>query len=381
VHRAWDYHLTAMASLGVDLSPLLRPSSFESNQAQSASVEGLLQAASNHGYAHASGHGVPAEVTSRLLTCARDFFDRASPEERARVALHENPGGYRGYQPVRANVTQGQPDGHQALDYMRTLVGFESSCLGPEIVEMVRKDNVYPSTEMEDAVHDFVRYAVPAGVAVMRAVALGLGLCASAFEENGAFSDPFWIIRLIHYPSVESDHGSAVTKGSGGDGCSNVPELGCGAHRDYGFVTFVVAETNPPDAVDTALQVWRNETSWISAVKPPKGDLFINFGDCLEVVSSGVFPATLHRVMRPGVGDRLSVAVFIEPNFDWKIRSAVSLGSTDSCDDDSSVPVPEGGETQSYSSRIRRLQSFKCYGEYLYSKVSSNFDSVSLKAI
>jgi isopenicillin N synthase-like dioxygenase len=371
-----------MASLSVDLSPLLRPSGFESDQAQSESAEGLLKAARDHGYAHASCHGVPAEVISRLLTCARHFFDRASPEERARVALHENPGSYRGFQPVRANVTQGQPDGHQALDYMRTLADFESSCLGPEIVEMARKDNVYPSSEMADAVHDFVRYAVAAGVAVMRGVALGLGLSATAFEENGAFSDPFWIIRLIHYPSVESDRCSALAKGSRGDGCSNVPELGCGAHRDYGFITFVVAETNPPDAVDTALQVWRNGTSWISAVKPPKGDLFINFGDCLEVVSSGVFPATLHRVMRPSVGDRLSVAVFIEPNFDWKIRSAVTLGTsvpTDLCDDGSSVP--EGGETQSYSSRIRKLQSFKCYGEYLYSKVSSNFDYESLKAI
>jgi isopenicillin N synthase-like dioxygenase len=370
----------AVDSIRVDLSPFTTSIGSESRTLQAASVAKLLRASKEHGYAHAAGHGIPTDVTERLLRAARTFFEKAPPQERARVAMHSQPGSYRGFQPVYANVTQGHPDGHQALDYMRTIDNFTSPSLAPEIVEMAKASNLFPHGEIEDAVSEFITHAVRAGVAVMRAVALGMGLSTRAFEENGAFSDPFWIIRLIHYPAVER----AQVGHDAADTMQSEAALGCGAHRDYGFITFVTAETNPPDTVDRALQVCDKGGHWVAAKKPVKGDFLVNFGDCLEVVSCGLFPATLHRVLRPQFGDRVSVAVFIEPNFDWVIRSFMPVSRSAPCkrvDFDGDPRNPEGFRTESYLLRIQKLQEFSCYGEYLYSKVSANFDDEGLKAI
>lgn len=433
-----------MADLSVDLGPLL---ALDANAALAApaaaeSATRLLRAARLHGYAHASKHGVPHACCTRVLQAARRFFDDAPSEERERVRMRAPAhtdgdvaaaaddaaesnvddgsvanGPYRGYQPLYANVTQERPDAHHALDYLRTLSPPEVSvtadlaphqtALASRLRGLAHGRNVFPRTraeiddnsnaagDMERAVADLVAHATSAGAAVMRAVALACGASPHAFAD--AFRDPFWILRLIHYPRYKGTDDS-------------IEALGCGAHRDYGFVTFVfeedafiahdateknAAEPQRPTAnARSALQVCLagDGHDWKPALKPPNGDFILNFGDCVEAITGGAIPATLHRVVRPMSRDRLSVAIFIEPNFNWRIRrliqpcvrrpydTAAANGSNSTCDDDASRDTDATRNTNVLrGAQLARMEEMSCFGEYLLSKVSSNFDEDALE--
>jgi isopenicillin N synthase-like dioxygenase len=316
-------------------------SAAEDSSAKAATAAALFKSASDYGYAHVAGHGVPPAATARLLSAARSFFqsraaDADDGDGYADIAL--SPDTYRGYQRLGENVTLGRRDGHRALDFLRSLPA------GTELPAGA-------SVELGEAVEVYMGAVLCAGGAVMRAVCHTLRLPPAVLDE--CFSNPFWILRLIHYPAAESV-------------VETVPGVthGCGAHRDYGWLTFVVTDEQP--GTQAALEVSKDGSAdgFAPAALPPTGGLLLNFGDCLEALTGGCFPATLHRVARPPK-DRLSIAAFVEPNFSWRI-SPLAL----------TLPPTEGVSTATaagHRERVDKLQRFSCYGEYLLSKVSANF--------
>ena len=68
----------------------------------------------------------------------------------------------------------------------------------------------------------------------------------------------------------------------------------CGEHSDYGTITFLYQDDM------AGLEVRAVDNSWIQAT-PRSGTILINVGDLLEIYSNGLFPATLHRVVIPGL--------------------------------------------------------------------------------
>jgi isopenicillin N synthase-like dioxygenase len=353
----------------VDLTPF-RASSPPSPSAAAASSAALLESAASFGYAHVAGHGVPPTVTERVLAASRRFFesrivaeagcpggDRAADRSLApNVAM--SPVTFRGYQRLGENVTLGRRDAHRALDFLRQLPA--DACLpaggSPSLSELAFGENVFPDGELGEAVTDFIQAVVQAGRAVMRGVCHALLLPEAALADS--FSDPFWLIRLIHYPA-------AAAAAAAGDGRVTRDELGCGAHRDYGWLTMVVSDEDPGSVA--AMQVSKDGSpgGFAPAAVPPAGCFLLNFGDCLEALTHGAFPATLHRVLRPP-RDRLSVAVFVEPNFGWRI-GALRLPTA------SPRPLHAARDAAEHRRRLAEMGKYACYGEYLLSKVSSNF--------
>jgi len=164
------------------------------------------------------------------------------------------------------------------------------------------------------------------------------------------YSDPYWLIRLIHYPWRV-----------GGD------ELGCGEHTDYGCLTLILADDTPG-----ALQVLgRSSNEWLQ-VDPVSGAYTCNIGDMLARWTNGLFVSTPHRVICPLMptsrtgnvdfdkqGDavplasgRLSVPFFFEPNY-----QAIVAPLAECC--------ALTGEEPKYDPIM--------YGDHLLSKVTSNF--------
>lgn len=377
----------AIPSLSVDISALLCDS--PDPHLVGVVIQQLRAAADHYGYAHVVGHGVPSSVMERLLRLCRMFFESKHPimavSENDPIAMRNSPNTYRGYQPLAYNVTEGAPDAHHALDYMRSL-GVSAAGPGdsaffstsentrndstlnillknnPQLAALAFGQNIFPDERFAEAVQDFVPYALRAGVAVMNAVATALELPAHALRD--AFSDPFWILRLIHYPAEHQAGNDQTT-----DHCrssNSTAMLGCGAHRDYGFLTFLVEQS--VEKQNSALQVSLREGCWTSARVPAEGALLLNFGDCREVISGGVFPATLHRVLRPARGDRLSIACFVEPNFAWSMQSLLPTDQRRS-----HRQCQTAHDEATYSGRLANLTCFSCYGEYLLSKVQTNF--------
>lgn len=54
------------------------------------------------------------------------------------------------------------------------------------------------------------------GAAVMRGVALGLGLPETFFRDRDGRGDPYWCMRIIHYPPLRSALADGAAEGAGG---------------------------------------------------------------------------------------------------------------------------------------------------------------------
>lgn len=82
--------------------------------------------------------------------------------------------------------------------------------------------------------------------------------------------------------------------------------LACGAHSDYGLVTFLATDEEPGLELELGGQ-------WVEV--PKVLDSFVvNLGDMLERYSNGKFKSTKHRVVNKTGRERYSIPFFYEPN-------------------------------------------------------------------
>jgi len=191
------------------------------------------------------------------------------------------------------------------------------------------------------------------GVIVMEAMAVGLGMDGDEWQElRSKMDNSFWVMRIIGYPPLADDH----------DGYS------CGAHKDYGCLTFLYADSTP-----SALQVWRGpakdekEGQWTN-VNPIPGCIVVNIGEMWEIWTHGLYKSTLHRVIHRGKNFRVSIPFFFEPNFDALVRplpAALRILDAEASD----AKCTES----SASAEGRRMHTPVIYGDFLLSKVSNNF--------
>lgn len=230
-------------------------------------------------------------------------------------------------------MTGGRGDFHEGLDFMRELDDKDvKGCDGEGVRMLGSGRNVWGGVHgMKGVLERYVEEVRRVGRIVLGVVELGLGLRRGCLM--GLVEDGFWILRLIRYP--------------GGDGGGGGEGVGCGLHRDYGLLTVVLQ-----DECRGCLKVLKGDGGWVVA-EPVEGCLVVNVGDCLERVTGGLLRSTPHMVERPIGRERLSIPCFVEPRFGARLQSFE-------------------GETEGKGDGDP-LQGFETYGEYLYSKVSSNF--------
>jgi isopenicillin N synthase-like dioxygenase len=82
----------------------------------------------------------------------------------------------------------------------------------------------------------------------------------------GSTGEPYWVLRLIHYPPLPPD--AAADAGAG--------QLSCGEHTDYGLLTLVAQEQHA-----AALQVRNTAGEWLTPTPLP-GAFVCNIGDMLK---------------------------------------------------------------------------------------------------
>ncbi|KAH8503333.1 hypothetical protein H0E87_014565 [Populus deltoides] len=291
----------------------------------------LDQACREAGFFYVKGHGIPDSLIKDVKNVTRKFFDLPY-EEKLKIKLSA-AAGYRGYQRIGENITNGIPDMHEAIDCYREVTPGMYGTLG-KIIEGVNQwphDPPYFKVLMEE----YISFCADLSRKIMRGIALALGGSADEFEGERA-GDAFWVLRVIGYPGVSSTNGQ------------NAPEndIGCGAHTDYGLVTLV----NQDDGI-TALQVRNLSGEWISA-PPIPGTFVCNIGDMLKIWSNGMYDSTLHRVINTSPKYRVCVAYFYEPNFDAAVEPL------DICKE-------KTGGIKKFGKAV--------YGEHLSSKLETNF--------
>jgi isopenicillin N synthase-like dioxygenase len=199
--------------------------------------------------------------------------------------------------------------------------------------------NRFPSDTdgLRDVVLAWLDALRPVADAVMRGIALGLGLPARWFEQH-LTADPTILFRIFHYPASDDP--------------TTDEQWGVGEHTDYGLLTLLAQDHLG------GLQVRTVDGGWID-VAPAAGVLVCNLGDMLERLTGGRYRSTPHRVRNTSGASRLSFPYFFDPSWDATVPT-LPLGQS---------PLPErerwdGSDVTAWDG---------AYGDYLTAKVAKVF--------
>jgi isopenicillin N synthase-like dioxygenase len=316
----------------INIAPLLPPSIHHSSACQAVATE-IGQACRRFGFFYITGHGVAEDLQQQLETSARQFF--AQPTEvKSEINMARGGRAWRGYFPVGAELTSGQPDRKEGLyfgaelDAQHPLVQAKTPLHGP---------NLFPNhlPELRTAVLEYLTAMTTLGHALMRGIALSLGLPDSYFATRYT-GDPLILFRIFNYLAEAHPESN----------------WGVGEHTDYGLLTILKQD----DA--GGLQV-KTPTGWLNA--PPLPNTFVcNLGDMLDRLTGGLYRSTPHRVRNVSGRDRLSFPFFFDPNFHAEIEP-LPLAQ---------IPLDNGSERWDRAN----VHEFRgTYGDYLLAKVARVF--------
>lgn len=291
----------------IDLEPFATggTSSSPEASAEAAAVDAALR---DIGFVTVTGHGVGEDVRAAYFDAMRRFF--AMPDDAKQAIAIGNSACHRGYVGFGTEALDGVLGGAEdaigtavAGDLKETLdTGAEHGPDHPEVIAgtPLHGPNQWPDLPGFRSAYDAFRAAmIEAALRMQRALALGLGLAPTFFEERPG--ETMHHLRLVHYPPSDR-----VTPAPG--------QLGCGAHTDYGTLT-VLAD----DGVG-GLQVRLRSGQWVD-VHVPDGHLVVNLGDLMAIWTNDRWVSNPHRVVNPVGVDRYSSALFVTPPFHLRIET------------------------------------------------------------
>ncbi|PVE79113.1 isopenicillin N synthase family dioxygenase [Microbacterium testaceum] len=274
--------------------PILDLSLLDQGPDAAARFRDDLRAATHDvGLFYLTGTGVSAELESRLLQAAKDFF--ALPDADKLAIENVTSPHFRGYTRVGGELTQGRVDWREQID------------IGPEREPLVDPDgpgynrlvgpNLWPAAqpELREVVAEWHDHLTGIARKLLRAWALSLGAEEQYFDRH--FGDPQTLIKIVRYPGKDDP----------------TPQQGVGAHKDSGVLTLLWVEPGKG-----GLQVER-DGEWVDA-PPVSGAFVVNIGELLEYATQGYLTATNHRVISPRFPDeRISVPFFFNPALDARL--------------------------------------------------------------
>jgi isopenicillin N synthase-like dioxygenase len=312
----------------INVAPLLQPSAACSEVASQ-----IGQACRRFGFFYITNHGVSEILQQQLETSARQFFGQPTAIKSA-ISMERGGRAWRGYFPVGAELTSGQPDRKEGLyfgaelDARHPLVQAGTPLHGP---------NLFPERvpELRPAVLEYLAAMTQLGHTLLRGIALSLGLPDNYFAARYT-GDPLILFRIFNYPAEGQPESS----------------WGVGEHTDYGLLTILKQDETG------GLQV-KTPAGWLNA--PPLPNTFVcNLGDMLDRLTGGLYCSTPHRVRNVIGRDRLSFPFFFDPNFHAEIE-----------------PLPlEQIPLDDHTERWDRanIHAFRgTYGDYLLAKVARVF--------
>lgn len=341
----------ALASLPIiDIAPYLEA---ERNPTKCQSTsDALHNACVEYGFFYLDiSRFIDPSEPEELTRLAREFFTLPQ-EEKDKIGL-EHQDYARGYQRLKQNVTNGKADNHEGIDFYKPVEK-------PDKSKPVWGENQWPDIPgFKLKYEQWIEKMKKLGLIVMEAMSVGLKMTTEEWLELRAqVDDSFWVMRIIGYPPLPTDD----------DGFS------CGAHKDYGCLTFLYADPTrsalqvflrQPGATASALdglptEHGTEEGIWINA-DPVPNCVVCNIGEMWEIWTNGLYKSTLHRVVHRGSSYRVSIPFFFEPNFTANVvplRAALRLLTSQ--DKESS-----SNDKQTYKSVV--------YGDFLLRKVDTNF--------
>ena len=272
----------------VDVGPFIR------GEAGAVDVVARIEQACRHtGFFLVTGHGVSPEITQRLYTLARAFFDRPEPEKRAQGRGTGIIGGV-AFSPLADEALAATKGIKTPGDYKESL-NFGARLPG----------DAWPEAPagLEAAFRAYFSEMETLARHLRRVFCQAIGLSPDHFEP--AFAEHLSALRVINYPEQDEDP---------------LPgQLRAGIHTDYGFMTILRSEASPG-----GLQVQTREGEWLD-VPSVEGAYVINIADAFMRWTNDEWVSTPHRVANPpaerrGSSRRQSIPFFVNPGRDTLIE-------------------------------------------------------------
>lgn len=316
----------------IDISALLDP--IGGDAAIDAVAEQIDQACREVGFFGITGHGIDPALQDRLESTAQRFFTQPD-EAKDEIAMRHAGPAWRGWFPVGGELTSGTPDRKEGLYF-----GADHEDEHPRVAAgtPLHGRNRFPvdGADLRSAVGDWLQAVRGVADAVMRGIAVGLGMPATWFEQH-LTADPTVLFRIFHYPPGDPDE---------------TGQWGVGEHTDYGLLTLLAQDHHG------GLQVLAVDGGWID-VAPTPGVIICNLGDMLERLTAGRYRSTPHRVRNTTAEGRLSFPYFFDPSWESQVPA-----------------LPVGTPTRHAAARWDGADILAwegTYGDYLTAKVARVF--------
>lgn len=290
--------------ISVDEIPVIEIESLKGGSTSQVRAVGerMREAAQRIGFFYVRGHGIDRGLIREVDGIARRFF--AAPiEDKLGVQPIDRHRGYlkmgeaKMYEKARPDLKEsfiwGIDVGDDDPDYRAG-----NPMIGP---------NRWPHwlPEMRPILNQYLDAAHGCARDLLRALALSLDGPDDAFIRK--FDKPISRGTLVWYPPqpVEAD----------------ARQYGVAPHTDYGVITLL-----HQDPVG-GLQVANRRGEWVIA-HPIADTLVINSGDLMGRWSNDTFRSNPHRVINSSGRERLSIAVFADPDYDTPIVPVTAPGVT-----------------------------------------------------
>ncbi len=248
----------------------------------------LRAACQRVGFHQLVGHGLDRAERAAILDVTRRFHD-LDETTKLSIAMDrpEHPVGGVGYLPYGNRKLPTRSAGNRNAAFLL------KSGAGVRI-----DDNQWlPEAALpgfRTAVERYARFVTDLARRLLPVYAVALELDPDFFEP--AFGDPFWRLRLTHYPPSDDGRGD-------GEG------FGIAPHVDTTFFTLLL--TDGPGLVIQQ----RQRDEWITV--PALDDAYVvNSGELLRQWSNDRFLSTRHFADNPATGDRYSVPYFFNATAD-----------------------------------------------------------------
>ena len=271
---------------------------------QAAFVQRLGDALVELGFVAVENHGVDPEVIATAYAAAEDFF--ALPEAVKTTYERRECGRQRGYCPIGKERALGG-----AVADIK-----EFWHAGPELADddplrMRMPGNIWPGevSHFQPAAMSLWSALQRCGALLLRAIGRFLRVDENAFAEMVEGGNT--VVRMIRYPAPSP--GATPDEG-----------VWAAAHEDINLITLLVGATEP------GLQILTRDGAWLN-VEPIPGQLIIDSGDMLQLMTNGRIPSTTHRVLAPpdADGPRLSMPFFIHPHPDFVLEPIATCVTAD----------------------------------------------------
>ncbi|MBK0098025.1 isopenicillin N synthase family oxygenase [Erwinia sp. S63] len=262
---------------------------------QSPYLAELRTTARDVGFFYLINHGINPQLLQNVQSITQAFF--ALPdEEKQHVSMIHSPH-FRGYNRAGVEYTREQRDQREQFD-----IGAERVALalqaGDPAWKRLQGPNLWPEAlpQLRPVIHAWQQAMTGIALRLLRAFAKSLSLPPDAFDALYG-THPNEHVKLIRYPGQSS----------------NASQQGVGAHKDSGFLTFLLQDEQP------GLQVEVTPGHWVDALPKP-GAFVVNIGELLEIATNGYLRATVHRVISPPARkERVSIAFFLGAQLDAEV--------------------------------------------------------------